>query len=270
MKAKAIFLILGVILGLKTSYAYQFTEDFVNGIYWRNFPITMKTFVDTASEGSVLSQLISEAEQEWENSTGTDIWSFPDSYEVSNSYSGNYIRWSNNFAEETGYSPISTLAVTIRYRVGTYFTQTEIILNGENAKLRANQNGILYQTILHELGHTIGIDHSEYTSAVMYASLQGIDRLSFDDQEAILALMDQTVERQETGYISALATETRTDKNALACGSVAFINSDDNNNGPGNGALTVVFGFLLTLLFSQLTSTKATGRQKLPILISRD
>jgi len=265
---RAFALALGIFLGSSQSFAYDFTDDFENGIYWQSFPIAISKFVDSHSEGTVLANLLDQATNEWEDVSGMDIWSVVDGYQVSNSYSGNHIRWSNNFGEETGYSPTTTLAVTVRHRVGTYFTQIEIILNGENSKLRANQDDILYQTILHEVGHTIGIDHSEYNSAVMYASLQGISSLSFDDQEAVIAIIDETNGRQESGFVSSLASESSSNgANALACGSVSLISGEGpgGGNGPGSGAATVILGFILVVLFQKLSTLSELTRQYLPL-----
>ncbi len=264
MKAKATITILGWILGLVSTHAYDFTEDFENGIYWRSFPVTFEKYVSSTSEGSVLDSLVAQAEGEWEDAVGSDVWTIPDGHHVSSSYSGNVIRWSDNFAAETGYSPTSTLAVTVRHRVGTYFSKVEIILNGENSRLRANTSNILYQTILHEMGHTIGIDHSQYTSAVMYASLQGINSLSNDDQNAVVAVVDEAIYRQSTGYVSALAAgDDSNGGNMLACGSVALVS--ENNNGPGSGAATVILGFMLVLLFQKVSQFSRLTRQTLPI-----
>ncbi len=258
MRAKAVIVVLGIILGSSSVHAYDFTDDFENGFYWESFPIAFQKFVDSAAEGEVLNQLISTAENEWENTVGVNLWNVTSDYVVSSSHSGNHIRWSNNFAEETGYSPITTLAVTVRHRVGTYFVRTEIILNGENQQLRSNQGNLLYQTVLHEMGHTLGIDHSAYVSAVMYPSVQGINQLSYDDQDAVIDIVDETQQRQEIGFVSSLATETKNSANALACGSVSLVTNSDNGDGPGSGAATVIMGFLLVVIFNR-------ARQILPV-----
>lgn len=262
MKAKAKIVVLGFFLGISSALAYDFTDDFENGFYWESFPLGFQKFVNTSAEGEVLNQMVTAAENEWEDAVGVDLWNVASEYVVSSSHSGNHIRWSNNFAEETGYSPITTLAVTVRHRVGTYFVRTEIILNGENEKLRSNDGNLLYQTVLHEMGHTLGIDHSEYTSAVMYPSVQGINQLSFDDQDAVVDVVDVTQQRQETSFVSALATETTHNTNALACGSVSLATDSSDGDGPGSGAATVVMGFLLVVVFNRT-------RQIMPVQVTR-
>lgn len=233
--------------------AFQFTSDFNAGIYWPSFPIGMEKYAADSNEGTLLSSLLSRAESEWENSVAKEIWSIPSGFQLGVA-SGNSIRWSNNFANETGFNPSTTLAVTVRYRTGTYFSRFEIILNGENQALRANLNNSLYQTILHELGHVLGLDHSNSSGAVMYASLAGVNSLSRDDQEGAVAVLDEALRRQSIGFVSDLAVSNSNEGNALACGSVSFSGSNDGN-GPLGGMLTLLFSFLIAVSFQYLSKS---------------
>src|SRR5690606_20329255 len=107
--------------------------------------------------------LAQDAVGEWESRTGLSLWSFEEG-------TSNIIRWSNNFASETKMDPISVLAVAIRYTSGPYFARTEIVINGGHP---LNQDLThLLTTITHELGHTMGLDHSENPWAVMAPTLQ--------------------------------------------------------------------------------------------------
>ena len=239
--------------------AFQFTTDFAAGIYWPSFPIGMEKFAADSNEGALLSSLLSQAENAWEDSVGQEIWSIPSGYQIGQS-SGNNIRWSNNFAAETGFNPATTLAVTIRYRTGTFFTRFEIILNGENQTLRANLNNSLYQTILHEMGHVLGLDHSSSTSAVMFASLIGINNLSQDDVNGANAVFDEAQRRQSIGFVSDLAKSENQESNALACGSVSL--SGGSGPGPGGGIMTLLISFLIAVGLSYLPKRH---RKKLPL-----
>lgn len=226
------------------AYAYSFTTDFNAGIYWSGFPIVAQKFAATEGEGQLLNSLVTQAENAWEDSVGREIWSIAGGFDLG-SPSGNTIRWSNDFAAETGFNPSTTLAVTVRYRVGTHFSKFEIILNGSNTALRNNTSNILYQTILHEMGHVVGLDHSEFSNAVMYPSLQGINRLSADDSDGANAVIDENLRRQSIGFVSALATEPDNSSNALACGSTVDVSG---KNPPSGGFLTITLGFLLAML----------------------
>jgi len=230
--------------------AFQFTSDFSAGIYWASLPVGMEKFATTTEEGALLSSLLSQAENAWEDSLGSELWSIPSGFKFG-APTGNSIRWSNNFASETGFNPSTTLAVTIRYRTGTFFSRVEIILNGENQALRANLNNSLYQTILHEMGHVLGLDHSNSTNAIMFASLAGINSLSLDDIRGVNAVYDETVRRQSVGFVSNLAASEKSEGNALACGSVSLLGGG-NGGGPYGGILTIIFSFALCLSFRYL------------------
>ncbi len=226
------------------SFAYTFTDDFSNGIYWRSFPINTTVYDGNEQNLAQLETLVGEAASQWEGAVGREIWSLNFS---GNTSSGNLIRWSNNFAEETGFNPQTTLAVTTRYRVGTFFDRFVIILNGENAALRFNSGNILAQTILHELGHVIGLDHSEYSNAVMFASVQGVDALSFDDVDGANAAIDVNLDRVSTGFVSeiARAEESSAAKAPLACGTISFIDQGGKGGpGPNGGLFSLAIGFI--------------------------
>lgn len=231
------------------AWGYRLTEDFAQGFYWAGFPIQLNKFATSTAEGELLASLLNQAENAWEDAVGREIWQADGGAVISNDFYGNNIRWSNNFAADTGYNPSSTLAVTIRYSSGTHVQKTEIILNGELFYLRQNQNNILYKTILHELGHTIGLDHSDQP-AIMGASVSHINSLQSDDEEGANAVISEALTRQATGYISPLAAQQSQDENALsACGSVDM----GNSGGPGGGFFA---SLLLGLLLSGLSSLR--------------
>ncbi len=231
-------------------FSYDFTADFDRGFYWANFPISMTKFAVDDSEGSQLASFTDQAEEEWESSTGTEIWSMPAGYTVTNSFSGNYIRWSSNFAAETGYDPFNTLAITIRYSSGTHIVRTEIIINGNLDILRNNSNNALYKTILHELGHTVGLDHST-EFAIMAPTISGTSSLQADDVNGMNALIDETLRRQSTGFVSEFASVRENDSDAF--GTCGTIDLDGESRGGGGGSLSFIISIFLGIL---LTSVK--------------
>lgn len=261
---RTIILLVCLALGQKI-LAYSFTSDFSAGIYWSSYPVTATIFGANESEGQVLQQLTDRAVQEWQDSVGKEMWSFGDTPLIGAAPFGNAVRWSNNFAAETGFNPTTTLAVTVRYRLGTHFSRFEIILNGENTALRNNSANILYQVLLHELGHVLGLDHSDSTGAVMYASLQGNNSLSDDDISGATAAVNETLRRQEVGFVSELARSEQGDEsNALACGSVAFVSGSKPPRG-GSGVGAILLGLLLA---TALFKTGQKTRQSLPTSLS--
>lgn len=226
-------------------FAYSYTQDYQRGIYWSSLPVQMTRFAVDSSDGALLQTIVDESVSEWESAIGKEIWQISP-VQLSSNYSGNYIRWSYNFAQETGYDATRTLAVTIRYNNGTHFSQVVIILNAGIGYLRQNFGGALKKTILHELGHTVGLDHSEET-AIMAATLGSIGSLQYDDIRGMNALIDDTLYKQQIGYVAPQAGGSVEENKVAACGTI----EDIGNGGSGGGnqfILSLILGLLTVII----------------------
>ena len=142
----------------------------------------------------------------------------------------------------------TTLAAAIRYTSGPYIARTEIVINGSHWM---TQNDNFLKTILiHEFGHTVGLDHSEEPNAVMAPSLQlSYNGLHSDDMNGMNAVINTTLNYQATGYISPLSKESDQSTSPMSCGSVNLLGSSSNMYSLFGGFLMSLVGFIRKRLF---------------------
>lgn len=221
------------------AWGFKLTQDFVNGFYWASLPINITVIDSNASRKATLERLAARSVQEWESRSGLDLW------DLTSAASTNVIRWSDNFAAETNMDPRSVLAVAIRYTSGPYFAKTEIVINGSNDFNKIEKD--LYTTITHELGHTMGLDHSDVPWAVMAPSLQlNYVGLQSDDIDGMKEAYTQTSNRQLTGYVSPLSYSTSSSQQPLSCATVGPATA-----GAGwtlNGLFSLASGLLISFV----------------------
>lgn len=237
------------------AWAYQFTDDFKNGAHLLSFPFAFS--VASISDSNTVS-IIEDAMQEWENSLNFDIWSL--NTDTSNV---NAIRWSDQFGQETGLDETTTLAVTTRNAYGPYLRKVEIILNSKFPHLRENADNVLYRTVLHELGHTIGLDHSDVVSTVMSAYLTGLESLTYDDLQGAQAAITETQRRQKIDEQLGVTEESLRTSSALktsntggvpSCGTIQDLKSAGSSKGAKNNVASMLIGTLTLILAIRFSS----------------
>jgi len=242
-------LMLIIVLAFKAN-AYVYTDDFKSGHYWKSFPIGMNRFIADQSEGPLLEEVTRLAEEQWENAVGKNLWDFA-SVTVNTSNQGNHIRWSNNFGADTGYDQTRTLAVTIRYASGTYLERVVIILNGSMPQLKQDWGGTLRKTVLHEMGHVVGLDHSS-ESSIMAAYISDFSTLQQDDINGINAVVNETLYRQAIGYVAPSSAENKSSNTSILSGCGTIETNDKSGNGPGGFIFSLGIGILCSIVLNRI------------------
>lgn len=226
-------ILLTLLLSLPTAWGYNLTQDFKNGFYWSSLPIGISVIDASPARKTKIENLTKKAIKEWESLSDRNLW------DETNTTTSNIIRWSDNFAAETGMDAASVLAIAIRYTGGPYFAKTEIVINGNHI---LNQNDIyLETTILHELGHTMGLDHSGDWDAIMAPTLKQTPEVEYDDVLGMREAYRQMLQRQTTGYVSPLSYQKEeTSSQPLSCATVAVSTST-----PASGMISLGLGILI-------------------------
>lgn len=226
------------------AFSYKFTSDFNNGFYWSNFPLQFQVKDTNLNRKTLIESIVAKSMEEWESATGFSIWTLL----TGNQSAGHIIRWSTNFTQETGMNSFSTLAVTIRYSEGPYFVKSEIVINGENSTNLNPSN--LATVITHELGHTIGLDHSENPQAVMYGNLVlGYQGLSQDDINGMSEVFFISQKRQAEGYVSPLAFSKEVQNSPISCASFSPLKVNNEQSSEHAFLISFLSGvFLLVVL----------------------
>ena len=85
--------VLSCLLFSFSSWGFNLTKDFTQGIYWAKLPLSISVSEEAQNLKSTLEKLAQDAIGEWEARTGLSIWSL-------DSGSKNIIRWSTDFANQ--------------------------------------------------------------------------------------------------------------------------------------------------------------------------
>ncbi len=241
-------------------WTFNLTTDFREGFYWQEFPIALSVLDDPAIDSQKIDDLqwaLDEAIQQWTLTTpDLDFWRMD--APVSTGTSGkNLVRWDQNFQLNTGLQGSQYLAVTVRRAVIPLIAQVEILMNTLYLNLPKSD---LVKILVHELGHTIGLDHSDDASSIMSAAIRlgpySNQSIKLDDVAGVSYIhtemgMRQSGSSSDPAYWELLSSQEQNSSTTLpSCGTIEDINRT-GGGGTGSFLVSFLFGLMIMLLFGK-------------------
>ncbi len=238
-------LTLSLILSVN-AYAYTLNKVAQAGARWTSFPVDMTLNPRNAglSEAEVL-RVISSAMSKWNEGIATNVLDTYIDYSVSSSEAMdangvNSIAFSKSFRNDSnGFDPDLTVAVGGQYGDGSSMSNGFVIFNSESVawdtdQERSSTSGGIYrddlETIaIHELGHVLGLGHSEDRASVMSSTRTAkVKRELASDDISGGKYLTNAAAASGTGLDSYSGGSS-----TAGCGSVGNVNSAGGGNMSG-------------------------------------
>lgn len=253
--------ILGLVLAISSStYGYTLNKVAETGARWKSFPINIK--LNPRNSGlpeAEVQRVITRAMGSWNTGVSKDILAVSSmDYSVSasegmNMDGVNSITFSSNFREDSnGFDPDVTVAIGGQYGDGNEMVDAFIIFNAESVawstdKINNSNKGFysddLETIALHELGHVLGLGHSEVNYAAMASNrttrtLRDLDQDDIDGAKYLINSANGYAKGSGNGYSSDAS-------GSAGCGT---IDNNSGNNGNNIGGMAAMMLLPVTLL----------------------
>jgi hypothetical protein len=241
--------------------AYRLNSVAEAGARWINLPIQMEinTRNNNGLSSSEIISTMEDAMDKWNTGTNKEIFELTGTNAMSSSQAmaldgTSQIVFSDNFMADTGFDPHTVVAIGGQYGNGTEMRDAFVVFNDENvtwtlsgaSPAATGYSDHLLSIAVHELGHTIGLGHSQYSDAVMYGSRTALikDNLSQDDIDGALYLTSSS--------LAGSGSSSTRSSGGGGCGSISNVNS----TGSGNTNLAILMLMPLLALISFRVSAK--------------
>ena len=244
--------ILGLVLAISSSaYGYTLNKVAETGARWKSFPINIR--LNPRNSGlpdAEVQRVITKAMGSWNTGVSKDVLAVSSMDYSVNASEGmnmdgiNSITFSSNFREDSnGFDPDVTVAIGGQYGDGNEMVDAFIIFNAESVawstdKINNSGKGLygddLETIALHELGHVIGLGHSNVNYAVMSAARTARTARDLDQDDIDGA---KYLSNSANGYAKGSGNGYSSDASGSAgCGSIIDNNSGNSGNNIGGMA----------------------------------
>lgn len=257
---KKVILAVAVLLFASSMYGYRLNRVAESGSRWQQLPVSMTLNPADSGMGSEETQrAITGAMDSWNKGVGAsilDVGSINTGLKASQGMDPdavNAIVFSKSFLADTGFDADVTVAVGGQYGDGSAMSSAFIVFNAQKVGWGTDGTckGYSYcddlETIsLHELGHVLGLGHSEVAEAAMSAKRGSkINReLMQDDIDGAKFLTQYSVAGGSASYSGDSDQSSGGGGGSGGCGTI----STGSGNGNGNGMGGTIAMMLLPLL----------------------
>ena len=251
-------------------YAYQLNNVANNGARWRSYPVSMSVNpTNSFLADKEVSATITDAMGKWNQAVGfeaLEISSIDYKTPASSTMDidgKNMIAFSTNFrADSNGFDPQSAVAIAGQYGDGYAMTDAFLLFNSEyvawdtddaRSTAKRSYRDHLPTITLHELGHVLGLGHSENSTAVMAAVRQTkiMTELTNDDVQGASYVTGSGSTETGTGEGQTYNSSSNDNSSSGGCGTIAASGLGGGNNGGnigGNAAMMLLPMLALVML----------------------